>query len=297
MKLRFEKSILDLMEGAIDIHIHSAPDVYPRILNDIDLARQAKEMGMRAIVIKNHFTPTADRAQIASVEVDFPVYGGIALNHTVGGLNYWAVDVALKLGAKIVWLPTLHSQKFIQNRDHLTNLAGELSDSLRGIYLLNEDGSLKEELHPIFDLIVKKDVALATGHISMEEAKIVVREAAKRGIRKIIVTHPLASFVHYSVKDMKEILDLGATFLEHVYNDTTRQVDHPIRREDLYKGIRAIGADHCIMSTDSGQWLNPVPAQQMGIYIKDMLGFGVSEKDIRIMVSDNPARILGIREG
>lgn len=294
MKLRFEKRVLDLLEGAVDMHIHSAPDVYPRILNDVDLARQAKEMGMRAIVIKNHFTPTADRAQIASAEADFPVCGGIALNHPVGGLNYWAVDVALKLGAKIVWLPTLHSQIFIQKKDHLTHLAGELAEGLQGLYLLKEDGCLREELYPIFDLIAKKDVILATGHISIEEAKIAVREAAQRGIKKIMVTHPLASFVHYSNKDMKEILDLGATFLEHVYNDTTRQVDHPIRIEDLYQGIRAIGAEHCIMSTDSGQWLNPVPAQQMGIYIKDMLGFGLSEKEIRTMVSDNPACVLGL---
>jgi hypothetical protein len=80
MRLRFEKRVLDLLEGAIDIHIHSAPDVYPRILNDIDLALQAKEMGMRAILIKNHFTETAARAQLASDATDFPVFGGIALN-------------------------------------------------------------------------------------------------------------------------------------------------------------------------------------------------------------------------
>jgi hypothetical protein len=93
---------------------------------------------------------------------------------------------------------------------------------------------------------------------------------------------------------MEEILDLGANWLEHVFNDTTRQVSHPITREALFTGIKAIGADHCIMSTDSGQWLNPVPAQQMGIYIQDMLNFGFSERDIRTMVSDNPSAMLGL---
>ncbi len=294
MRLRFDNRVLSLLEGSIDIHIHSAPDVYVRILNDIELARQAKEMGMRAILIKNHFALTADRAQLASDEADFPVFGGIALNHSVGGLNWYAVDVALKLGAKIVWLPTLHAVKFIQNKDHVANLARELGENIRGIYLLDEDGNLREELYPIFDLIAERGAILATGHVSVEEAKVAVREAAKSGVEKIIVTHPLASFVDYSVEDMWEILDLGATFLEHTYNDTTRQVGHPIAIEALYDGIRAIGAEHCIMSTDSGQWLNPVPAQQMGIYIKDMLNFGLSDREIRTMVSDNPARILDI---
>ena len=131
-------------------------------------------------------------------------------------------------------------------------------------------------------------------HISKKEAKVVVREAARRGVKKIIVTHPLASFVNYSVDEMKEILSLGASWLEMVYNDTTRQVGHPITREALFGGIKAMGAKNCIMSTDSGQWLNPVPAQQMGIYIQDMLNFGFSEKDVRTMVSENPAKMLGL---
>jgi len=294
MKLRFEKQVMDLLQGAIDMHIHAAPDVYPRILNDVELALQAKEMGMRAIVIKNHFVITADRAQIASAVADFPVFGGIALNLQVGGLNRHAVDTALKLGAKIVWLPTLHSEKFVRNKSHVANLAGELGDDLKGITILNKDGTLKEALYPIFKLIAQKGAILATGHVTMKEAKIAVREAARTGVKKIVVTHPLASFVNYRVKDMREILDLGATYLEHVFNDTTRQVSRPIERKALYEGIKNIGAKHCIMSTDSGQWLNPVPVQQMGIYINDMLRLGLSANQIRTMVAKNPARALGL---
>jgi hypothetical protein len=294
MRLRFEKQVMDLLEGAIDIHIHSAPDVYTRVLNDIDLARQAKEARMGAILIKNHFTITADRAQIASDETDFPVFGGIALNLTVGGLNFHAVDNALKLGAKIVWLPTLHAGAFLERKSHLAHLAGELKGAIHGIGVLNNDHSLKEELYPIFDRIAQADATLATGHIGIKEAKVAVREAAKRGVKKIIVTHPLASFVNYSLEDMREMIELGAMYLEHVYNDTTRQVAHPIKIGDIYEAIRAVGAEHCIMSTDAGQWLNPIPVQQMAIYIKDMVSLGLSEQEIRIMVTDNPARIVGI---
>ncbi|MFH1242235.1 MAG: DUF6282 family protein [Pseudomonadota bacterium] len=292
--MRFNRPVLDLLSGAIDIHIHSAPDVYPRILNDIELALHAREMEMRAILIKNHFTETAGRAQLASDASGFPVFGGIALNLSVGGLNPHAVRVALRLGAKTVWLPTLHSRKFVANKSHVANLAGEIGKDVEGLYLLNKDGSLKDELYPIFDQIIEHRSSLATGHISIEEAKVVVREAANHGVKKIIVTHPLASFVNYTVDDMKEILDLGATWLEHVFNDTTRQVGHPITREALFSGVQAIGVEHSIMSTDSGQWLNPLPVQQMGIYIQDMLNFGFSQRDLRTMVSDNPARMLGL---
>jgi hypothetical protein len=294
MKLKFENKVLDLLSGSIDIHIHSAPDVYPRILCPVSIARHANEMQMKAVVIKNHFVSTAGMAQIASQEAVFPVFGGLALNMTVGGLNVHAVNVALKMGAKIVWLPTLHAQKYLQNKRHLKNLTNELMDDIQGIYLLKEDGGLKDELYPIFDLLAKRGAVLATGHVTIKEAKKAVREAAKAGVKKIVITHPLNSFFSYTVEDMKEMLDLGATYLEHVYNDTTRQVSHPIPIEEVVSAIKAIGPDHCIMSTDSGQWLNPVPAQQMAIYIKDMLTRGLKDLEIRKMVADNPSSLLGI---
>ena len=294
MKFRFEDNVTALLEGSIDIHIHSAPDVYPRILNDVELALSAKENGMRGLLVKNHYVQTASQAQIASEIADFNVFGGMALNLSNGGLNKHAVDIALKLGAKQIWLPTVHARYFVQNKSHVANLATQIGADIEGVYLLNEDGTLKEELYPIFDLIAKFDAILGTGHVTAQEAKVAVREAAKRGVKRIIVTHPIASFVHYSVDDMKEILDLGATFLEHTWNDVTRQVSHPSEIVDLYNAITAIGAAHCIMSTDAGQWLNPVPAQQMGIFIKEMLKFGISEDDVRIMVAYNPAKILGL---
>jgi len=292
--LRFEKRVQKLLEGSIDVHIHSSPDIFPRIMNDIDLAQTAKQEGMRAILIKSHVVITADRAEIASQQANFPVFGAIALNLPVGGLNLEAVEVALKMGAKEVWMPTIHASHYVAQKDHVPTLAKAVKEGVKGIYLLNEDGSLKEELYPIFKKIAEYDVALGTGHITLQEAKKVVKEAAKVGVEKIIVTHPLATFVNYSNEDMKEALDNGALFLEHVFNDVTRQVAYPITQKKIADAIRAIGAKYIVMSTDSGQWLNPIPAQSMGIYIKDMLDLGISEDDVRTMVSTNPARMLGL---
>jgi predicted TIM-barrel fold metal-dependent hydrolase len=104
----------------------------------------------------------------------------------------------------------------------------------------------------------------------------------------------LATFVNYSLDDMKEALNHGAMFIEHCFNDVTRQVAFPITQKTIADAIRTIGAKYTIMSTDSGQWLNPVPVQQMGIYIKDMLDLGISDEDVRMMVATNPARMLGL---
>jgi predicted TIM-barrel fold metal-dependent hydrolase len=263
-------------------------------MNDIDLALMARQEGMRAILIKSHVVITADRAEIASQQADFPVFGGIALNLPVGGLNLEAVEVALKMGAKEVWMPTIHASHYVAQKDHVPTLAKAVKEGMKGIYLLNEDGSLKEELYPIFKKIAEYDVALGTGHVTLQETKAVVREAAKTGVKKIVITHPLATFVNFSYEDMKEVLDNGAMFLEHVLNDVTRQVAYPITQKTIADAIRAIGPKYIVMSTDSGQWLNPIPAQSMGIYIKDMLDLGISDDDVRMMVSTNPAHMLGL---
>jgi hypothetical protein len=301
MKLAFEKPVLELMNGAIDIHIHSAPDVAPRILNVTELARHAQEMGMKAIVLKNHFVETAAQAQITNYETNFPTFGGICLNYTVGGLNRYAVENALALGAKIVWLPTFHSKYFIdwfkENMGALAHFSKENNDLTEksGLYILGPDGGLKEEMIPIFDLIAKYNAVLATGHVSVKEAKVAVREAVKRGVKRIVLTHPEAGFLNYKIEDMKEMLNLGVSYLEFVYCSTTRQVQNfSMTPEALCKYFKVFGAKYCIMSTDSGQWVNPIPAQQSGMYIRDALTFGCSVQEVRTMNSENPAKVLGI---
>ena len=294
MNLRFSQATQELLRGAIDIHIHSAPDVYPRIQNDLELAAQAREAGMRAIVIKNHFFETASRAALARMTTAFQVFGGIALNWSMGGLNPAAVEPALKMGAKMVWLPTVHARDFMGKKDQVPGLAAEIKPGQEGLYCLTSEGKLKTELQEIFALIKQYDAALATGHISKAEARQVVPAAAAAGVAKIVITHPQASFVAYTPAEMKELLDLGATWLEHCFNDTTRMVDHPLTREALFQGIREAGVERAIMSTDSGQWLNPVPAQQMGICLTDMLNFGFTPREIKTMVHENPADLLGL---
>lgn len=285
----------DLIEGSIDFHIHTGPDVFPRIVTDIEAAKQAKKAKMKAILLKNHVTCTADRAQIASQVVDFPVFGGIALNLPVGGINPQAVEMALKMGAKEVWMPTIHAAHYLGEVDNVPMFAKLLKTGIKGINLLNEDGALKSEVKEVLALIAQHDCVLATGHISIKEAMTLVPEARQMGVKKIVVTHPVSPMENYSISDMKEIVARGATMLEHVVNDITHQMKNPISSSRISDAIKAVGAEFTIMSTDSGQVINPVPVSSMENFICEMLDYGVTEKDILVMTRDNPAMMLGIQ--
>jgi hypothetical protein len=285
----------ELIEGSIDFHIHTGPDVFPRLVNDIEAAKQAKEAKMKAILLKNHVTGTGDRAQIASQVVGFPVFGGIALNLPVGGVNPQAVEMALRMGAKEVWMPTIHAAHYLKEVDNVPMFAKLLKSGIKGINLLNQDGSLTNGVREVLALIAQYDGILATGHISIQEAMALVPEAKKMGVKKIVVTHPLSPMENYSINDMKEILARGATMLEHVVNDITHQMKNPIPASKIAEAIKALGPETAIMSTDSGQVINPAPVCSMENFIREMLDHGIPEKDIILMTRDNPAGMLGIQ--
>lgn len=294
-KSSIERQAREMLRGVIDFHIHTGPDIYPRLLNDIEVARQAKRAGMRAILIKSHATITGDRAQIAQTLTNFPVYGGLALNWHVGGLNKYAVECAAKLGASQVWMPTTHASNYLKYVDHVPMFAKSMPKDIKGISILKEDGSLVPEVGPILEIIAKNGLILATGHLSPEEGLALIPEARKAGVEKIVVTHPVASFVNYSVDQMRLALSRGATYLEHVFNDCTPQVANPLPPSALGNAIKAIGPEYCIMSTDSGQVVNPPPVKVMAWYIKEMLQYGFTPKAIRTMTIVNPGRILGLK--
>lgn len=288
------KKAKEMVTGSIDFHIHSGPDIFPRLLNDMEVAAQAKEAGMAAVLLKSHSECTAARAAMAGYVNDFPVFGGMALNYSVGGLNPEAVKTAVRMGAKEVWMPTIHAAHYLKEVDSVPMFAALLKSGMKGIYLLDDSGRLKEPVIEIIEIIVEADIVLATGHISSKEAMVLVEEANKRGVKKIVVTHPTSPMEAYTVEEMREIVERGATMLEHVVNDTTHQMKNPIAPSVIAEAIRAVGAEHTMMSTDSGQVINPAPTISMENFIYLMLEEGIPEEEIRVMTRDNPARMLGL---
>jgi len=288
-----EATVERLLHGSIDLHIHSAPSHLKRKLSDLEVAQEAKAAGMRAILIKDHLTQTGDRAQIASQLTSFQVFGGIALNLSVGGLNLFALKAALPYGIKQVWMPTLDASQFLRHREMVPGLNPYPEEAKEGISLLQPSGLLKEEVLPILRSIADHDLLLGTGHVSAREAKALVREAVRLGVKKILVTHPQAPFLDWTLEDMKEVVGLGA-FLEQDIVFSLPAMEGVVPSAEIARVIRAVGVTHCVMATDAGQASNPTPGEMMRYFMREMLTQGIQEEEIDSMVKGNPAHLLGL---
>jgi hypothetical protein len=281
---------IDLLNGAIDVHVHTAPDIFERRLNDVEAGQQAKNVGLKAIVLKNHVTMTADRAQLASTLSNFSVFGGIVLNYSVGGLNRHAVEMAIGFGAKEIWMPTINAENYMKNPT-VSQVAKVLPKGLRGISLLDEKDELVPEVEPILNLIAEHDLILGTGHISVKEGKVLVEEAREVGVKKVLITHPQIDFIDYPIEDMKQLAKKGAT-LEHCYDTMTPHMSHPVASSAVASAIKAVGAQCCIISSDGGQKQNPPPTEMLRLFIEEMLKHGLTESEIKVMSRENPTKLL-----
>jgi hypothetical protein len=288
----------DLLRGTADLHIHSAPDVVPRLLDDFALARAAAEAGMAAIVLKSHHMLTADRAQIA--QAAFPglrIFGGLALNvPACGGLNPEAVKVAIRLGAKIVWLPTFSAANHIAGiKTKVTGYLGVMSHGFKPqpVPVVGEDGVVRPELVEILQLIAEADIILATGHLSVAEIKTVVDAAVAAGVRKILVNHPELWLIGMGIEDQCALAAKGA-MMEMCIRSVTARSREGLTPRVLADQIRGVGARSVVMATDFGQTDSPPAPEGMQRYIADMLECGISPADIELMTKVNPRRLLGL---
>ncbi|HIM62068.1 MAG: hypothetical protein DSY79_01045 [Chloroflexi bacterium] len=273
-----------ILEGALDIHVHFGPDPkVERRAGAVEIALQAKELGMQGVVLKSHEYPTHPVAATTSdIVPDITVLGGISLDTEVGGLNVHAVEATANMGGRIVWMPT-YSAKADREAKGLDG----------GISLLDGSGSLVPEIHPILDMIKSHDMVLATGHISTAESLALVAEARNVGIQRVVVTHgtTMSFWTGMTLEDMKELAGMGA-FIEHcvhVMMPTTHRLDP----KELAKTILAIGSEKCILSTDFGQDFHPMPAEGMRMGIATMLRSGMEEVEVGMLVKDNPSRLMG----
>lgn len=278
-----------LLVDAIDMHVHTAPDVVPRSVTSIELGRAAKDAGMRAVVLKSHSTDTAARAELAAAETGFPLVGGVVLNHAVGGLNPDAVRESARQGGRVVWLPTAGARHYIEHtrdRDH----PRYRSWLARGL-VVSEDGQVRPETEAVLRAVHRSDMVLCSGHVSPEETLTTFRRAAEIGITRLVVTHPHADFVGTSVAQMRELADLGAVN-EMLYTFVTPAVEHRQTMEHIATQIRDVGVPNCYLSTDGGQAINPPPTEMYRLFIEGLLRNGFTEDEIALLAHTTPARIL-----
>jgi hypothetical protein len=269
------------LTGCIDLHIHAAPDVRPRLLDDIEVARQAAECGMRAILLKSHVTSTVDRAYLTGrVVPGIQVFGGLALNHAVGGINPYAAEVALQMGAAQIWMPTISAST--QRHDPV----------LPGLEIMS-NGAISRSVREVLELVAAHDVILGTGHLSVEEISALVPVARAAGVRKILITHPEHPPVEMPVDHQRELRQRYDVMFERCFISTPLAGgDVPYDR--LADIIRQVGVESTVISTDLGQAGNPAPVDGFAAYVEQLSREGLREKEIRRMASENPAALLGI---
>ena len=273
------------LAGVIDIHVHSDPDSAPRSIDAIDLARLAKERGMRALVLKNHNESTAALAYVVRKEVPgIEIFGGIDLNRSVGGINPVAIEhmAQMKGGwGRVVWLPTFDAENQVR-----------YSKENRPFVPVAKDGRLLPEVQQVMALVAKNRLTLETGHSSAEEGVLIAREARKQGVEHVVVTHAMQAPVHMSIAQMKEAATQGA-YIEFVYGSLLGR-NPEFRIEDFVKAIREVGPAACILSSDLGQPGNPLHPDGLATFFEALRKQGVSQSDIDRMSKTNPARALGL---
>ncbi len=274
--------MMDLLQGAIDCHVHSFPDIIRRRLDDLELVEQARAAGMRAVVLKCHASSTCERAYLLNrFFPDFRVFGGIVLNDSVGGLNPRAVDVALTMGAMQVWMPT---KSAANHHTHLNGASG-------GLTIL--DGSrLRGEVRDIVRLVADADAVLATGHLSPEESHVLIEEALARGVRRISVTHPEWGVTAIPIALQQKLAPTGAVYFERCLACTEPDVPKHVLFGTIVGQIRAVGPATTIAATDYGMPQYPEPVAGMRALIEQFLAAGFTEHEVKLMVQDNPARLL-----
>ena len=273
------------LKGVVDIHAHCDPDSVPRSIDAIDLAKLARDRGIRALVLKNHYEPTASLAfLVRKVVPGIELFGGIALNRTVGGVNPAAVESMTRMKGgwgRVVWMPTFDAENQVR-----------YSKESRPFVRVSKNGTLLPEVREVLALIAKNKLTLGTGHSSPAEDLMLIREARRAGISSIVVTHGMLPPVAMTVAQMREAAGLGA-YIEFVYNvmiGSTKAFEMP----EYARAIRAVGPEHCILSSDLGQPGNPLHPDGLEAFFAALRSQGFTVSEIERMAKNNPARLLGL---
>jgi uncharacterized protein DUF6282 len=288
------------LENAYDLQVHVGPDVIARRIDDIDCAREFLQHGMKGFVLKSHYIQTGERAQVVTKAVPgSKVFGAITLNHSVGGLNPVAVELAGRTGCKIVWMPTVDAAN--ETAGHLDGgseklpfwaaiqreLAAE-GISPPPLSVIDESGNLVDGARRCLERIANHNMILATGHLGRREIFALVRTAKDMGLKKVLVTH--AEFPSQSLTgaEQKELVDMGA-LIEHCFTTTyTKKAPW----ETAFANIRQSGVSRTVISTDLGQTINPPVAEGFAMFAQRLLDAGFSTDEVRTMAVTNPTRLV-----
>jgi len=294
VRLLKEDDVLEVLEGAYDMHCHAYPD--PLIdtgWDQIQVTKAATDMGMGGVVFKAHTFPTAATVPFVNQAVESyaasqgknpaRAYGGIVLNTYVGGLHPDSVEMCGRLDGKVVWLPSHDSA-------HHHRVMGEPG----GIELLGPDDRPVRALYEIFEIAASYRMILDPCHAGTKERFVVVREARKLGVEKFMITHPNWNVTKMTLEQEVAISKLGAFIGLFCYGDIPNFNNPNCDPMYVLECIRTLGPDRCFIASDLGTVVNVPPGEGMKLFVRILLASGVKKADIRRMCVDNPRYLLGI---
>jgi len=288
------------LRDGYDLQIHVGPDVIPRRIDDLDCAKEFLAHGLRGFVLKSHYIQTGERAQVVTKAVPgIKAFGAITLNHSVGGLNPVAIELAGRSGCKMVWFPTVDAQNETAGRvdgpsDKLpfwAKIQRELAAegiSPPPLTVIDPAGNLTETARRCLERIKKHNMILATGHLGRKEIFALVRTAKEMGLKKVLVTHAEFPSQNLTGDEQKELADLGA-IIEHCFTTTyTGKASWDV----TFANIRKTGVARTLIATDLGQTINPPVAEGFAMFAQRLLGAGFSIDEVRTMAVTNPTRLV-----
>jgi hypothetical protein len=291
----------ELLQGAFDTHIHVAPDVVERKIDDVSLARRFEELGMAGFVLKSHYGSTAERASVVRTAIPgVQALGAVSLNRAVGGMNPLAVEIAAREGARTVWFPTVDSVNESHEREApagakvpvWVKLQLELREhgiEIDPVPVVDPGGSVLPAAREVLDMIARHGMLLATGHLGRDEIFVVVDAALSAGVRDIVITHPEFPSQNLNVEDQLALAERGA-LLERCF---TTPHTGKVQWERWLENIRATGPEHSVLSTDLGQVFNPPVEDGMALMVDRLLAAGFHEQEVHTMAVVNSRRVAG----
>ncbi len=311
----------DMIPGAIDMHLHTAPDVAPRKTDDLELAKAAAEAGMGGFIIKSHLGSSVERAYLVNQMVpNFRVFGAVVLNFPIGGFNPFAVDSYVRLGAKEVWMPTISAQYTLDYQRANVPLEDRIafnkahggasppasmkvkpgdpwpwSKNGQGMTIFDEKGKIVPEVWTILEILGSSEAILGTGHLSVPETHALVDAARQMKVKRILATHP-EYMAPLSVDDQRVLAKKGVFFERCLVciTEASKSVGGNLPFEAISNNIRAVGVESTVLGTDFGQAKNIHPVLAMEDYLKRLRQAGFKESEIETMVVKTPKSLLGV---
>jgi hypothetical protein len=278
----------------MDTHVHTAPDVFGRALDDVELAGLYKERGLEALVLKNHVVTTADRAWFARKHVEgLKVFGGIVLNSAVGGINPDAVNWMWRMQGgfgRVVWFPTFDSDNHVKH----------FKDAPEGIKIVDDQGTVLPEVRKVLKIATEKKLVVQTGHISPTEALAVIAAGRDMGVDRIVVTHAQFEVVNMSLEQMKQAASMGAKLELCAMGPLMGPAAHyewmrhwrEVKIQETAAVVKEIGAQNFILATDLGQTGNPTPPDGLQFFVIELMKAGIGRDEIIKMGREVTGQLL-----